>query len=53
MHSQTYLFKPYVVLVGQNIQSVLAFQLGLLNSLTRRVRVVTAFATTFQHAHSP
>lgn len=50
---QTYLFQPYVVLVGQYVQSVLAFRLGFFNSLTCRVRVVTVFATTFQHAPCP
>ena len=35
--------------VGQYVQSVLAFRLSFLNSLTRRVRVVAALAVTFQH----
>lgn len=49
----TYLLKPYVVLVGQYVQSVLAFQLAFLDPLTGRVRVVATFAATFQHAPSP
>lgn len=53
IHAQAYLFKPYVVLAGQNVQSVFALQLGLLNSLTRRVRVVAACATSLQHPYSP
>lgn len=49
---QTYLFEPYVVLVGQYVQSFLALRFSFLNSLARRVRVV-AFGTSLHPAPFP